>query len=339
MEFAHRTALQINIYPLDLPHLRASLSNQLKMWGAQVDAISITLDIRRSSAGRYRGDRYDEYLGEMRTLLAALRVEHPTLSVSEVDYSDAARAQVAARYFRGGVLPDKAWDGGPFYSYFYGLYAADARYIFHIDGDMLFGGGSQRWIEEAIAYMEQHPDTLLMAPLAGPPHPGQASAQHRLQLGGIARVLPHSSTALEFDHVSTRVFFMDMQRFAERVGAVDLQPLSTSQRLKAKLLGHPPIALEAENLLSSTMRRRGLHRVDLLGEGAGMWSLHPPFRSPQYYRDLPAIIARIEAGDVPSGQLGDHNLNDSMIDWSSARAQQTFQKRMLRHFKHVVSRR
>jgi hypothetical protein len=338
MEFAHRTALQINIYPLDLPHLQNSLGNQLKMWAGQVDAISITLDIRRSSAGRYRGDHYEDSLAKMRVLLADLGERESKLKVTEVDYSDAARAKVAQRYFRGGVLPDKAWDGGPFYSYFYGLYAADARYIFHIDGDMLFGGGSHTWISEAIAYMEANLDTLVMAPLAGPPHPDRVSGQHKLMGGGYARDLAHASVALEFDHISTRVFFMDMQRFADRVGGVDMLPLSLVQKFKSWVLGHPPIALEAEYLLSKTMVKRGLKRVDLLGSQPGMWSLHPPFRSPAYYATLPDIINRIETGNVPAGQLGDHNLNDSMIDWSSARAEQTFQKRMMRHFKHVMSR-
>lgn len=339
MEFAHRTALQINIYPLDLPHLRSSLSNQLKMWAGQVDTVSITLDIRRSSAGRYRGDQYDEYLKQMRVLLAELQASETKLTVREVDYSDAARAKVAALFFGGGVLPDKAWDGGPFYSYFYGLYGADARYIFHIDGDMLFGGGGQDWIAEAIAFLETHPDTLFMAPLAGPPHPQRVSGQHKLQGGGFAKDLGHSSVALEFDHISTRVFFVDMQRFVDKVGSVDMAPLGAVRKLKSRLLGHPAIALEAEALLSSTMTNRKMQRVDLLGAAPGMWSLHPPFRSPEYYRRLPQIIEQIETGQIPAGQLGDHNLNDSMIDWSSARAGQTWKKRMMRHFKHVVSQR
>ena len=59
--------------------------------------------------------------------------------------------------------------------------------------------------------------------------------------------------------------------------------------------------------------------MDLLGAAPGMWSLHPPYRSEQFYGELPRLIERIETGNVPDAQRGDYELNDSMFDWSSAR--------------------
>jgi hypothetical protein len=50
-----------------------------------------------------------------------------------------------------------------------------------------------------------------------------------------------------------------------------------------------------------------------------MWVVHPAFRSEHFYAELPDLIRRIEAGDVPDEQRGDFELNDSMVDWSSAR--------------------
>ena len=50
-----------------------------------------------------------------------------------------------------------------------------------------------------------------------------------------------------------------------------------------------------------------------------MWSLHPPYRSEEFYRELPGLIERIENGDIPEAQRGDYELNDSMFDWSRAR--------------------
>jgi hypothetical protein len=67
------------------------------------------------------------------------------------------------------------------------------------------------------------------------------------------------------------------------------------------------------------MVKAGLSRVDFLGAEPGMWSLHPPFRSPEFYEALPRLIERIEASEVPETQRGDYDLNDSMLDWSSAR--------------------
>jgi hypothetical protein len=70
------------------------------------------------------------------------------------------------------------------------------------------------------------------------------------------------------------------------------------------------------------MAEHSLFRVDFLGEPPGMWSIHPPYRSPEFYQALPGLIERIEAGDIPDAQRGDHDVNDSMVDWSSARAAQ-----------------
>ncbi|WP_281433711.1 hypothetical protein [Methylosinus sp. H3A] len=35
-----------------------------------------------------------------------------------------------------------------------------------------------------------------------------------------------------------------------------------------------------------------------------MYSLHPPYRSETFYRELPNLIARIVAGDIPDAQRG-----------------------------------
>ena len=67
------------------------------------------------------------------------------------------------------------------------------------------------------------------------------------------------------------------------------------------------------------MAAAGLFRVDFLGAAPGMWSLHPPYRSEEFYREPPRLIERIESGEVPEAQRGDYELNDSMFDWSRAR--------------------
>jgi hypothetical protein len=66
-------------------------------------------------------------------------------------------------------------------------------------------------------------------------------------------------------------------------------------------------------MLSRVMSARGMLRVDFLGRPPGMWSLHPPVHSEAFYRLLPDLIRRIETGDIPNGQRGDYDLNDSMV--------------------------
>ena len=97
-----------------------------------------------------------------------------------------------------------------------------------------------------------------------------------------------------------------------------LGPVRTISGAKARLHGNPPYRA-AELASGDAMAAAGMERGDFLGSAPGMWSLHPPFRSPEFYDELPRLISSIEAGEVPDAQLGDYELNDSMFDWSPVR--------------------
>lgn len=88
--------------------------------------------------------------------------------------------------------------------------------------------------------------------------------------------------------------------------------------IKALVEGNYPYKLP-EEVLTEEMQEKNLSRVDFLGNAPGMWSLHPPYRSPEFYEVLPHLIEKIETGLIPESQLGDHDVNDSLVDWTSAR--------------------
>jgi hypothetical protein len=295
-----------------------------------VDRIVVTIDTHRSRSGRYRGSNFDGSLAKLRALIDAARVGCPQLEVADVDYSDSMRREVARYFFEADTIPIKAWDGGPFYSYFFGLYVANARYVMHFDGDMLFGGGSASWMQEAIACMERRPDVLVTAPFPGPPRADGEIIGHQAQGG-----FQHAREDLPFlayrhMHVSTRAFMIDLNRFKSVLGAFPRIPPSPAQRLKATLLGNPPEAREAEVVMSETMQRSGLYRIDLVGSAPGVWSLHPPYRCEEFYRRLPELVRSVETGNVPDGQRGHYDVHDSMVDWTQARAENHWRRRYLR---------
>jgi hypothetical protein len=66
------------------------------------------------------------------------------------------------------------------------------------------------------------------------------------------------------------------------------------------------------------MMTHDLERVDFLGSPPGMWALHPPYRSALFYETLPSLIRRIEIGDVPEAQRGRYDIEDCLVDWTSA---------------------
>jgi hypothetical protein len=330
-----RSALQINLHPLDAGLAAHTLKHQIEIWGGQVDRVSITVDTKQSRNGRYRGAAYDESRRRLFAEIEDLARHSPKLELVEVDYAPAAREAVRQRYFsNSAAYPEKAYDGGPFHAYFYGLLKADAAYVLHIDGDMLFGGGSQVWLAEAIEWLEKTPDALFVNPFPGPPRPDGSLVDRHMPYAGVGARLPErieaDYPAYRFQSVSTRIFVLDQRRFDTRVRALDIVRPSAARRLQARVYRQLPDSVAAEVVLTAAMVRHGLCRIDFLGSGRGMYSLHPPYRSDTFYRELPRLIDRVVAGDIPEEQRGDYDINSSMFDWSEAIRRKTGGRRIMR---------
>lgn len=311
---------QVNLAPTDLPHLGEILAHQLRQWAAQVDEVLLVVDLHTSRG--LQAAKAPEQLAGLRRLVDELARRYPHLRSVDVDYSDEARAQVSDRFFGGVPVPLKDWRAAPIYPYFYGLDAASYSLVFHNDSDMLYGGGSQAWIAEAVALLTERDDVLACSPLPGPP----------TEDGGLrSQTLPrerYSSLAYRSDSLSTRVLMIDLERFRTKVVKLTASVPVSRQRLMALVDGNPQCET-AEIILSNGMAAAGLHRVDFLGAEPGMWSIHPPYRSSRFYGGLSELVDRIERGDVAEAQRGDHEVNDSMVDWSDVR-----QSRSARWTKH-----
>jgi hypothetical protein len=296
--------LQINLAPSDYRHARHLLPHQLAAWRGQVDEILLTIDFHRS-AGRF-SDRWEEG----KSLIGALAAEQPGARVVEVDYRPAARQRVAADFFGGRPVPQKDFRGGPYYAYFFGLNAAAHDRVLHTDSDIFFGGGSRTWIAEAEQLFAARPEVVFAAPHPGPPAPDGIL---RSQDARPDSALP---AAFRFDGMSTRIFYYSRSRVRELIGPLDpLPPPRWRDRIKARVESNPSADLP-EHLWSGRMRRRSLTRVEFLGSAPGKWTLHPPYRSADFYSRLPELIRRIEAGELPPGQRGDHDLNATLVDWA-----------------------
>jgi hypothetical protein len=301
--------LQINLAPTDLPHLIHTLPHQIRQLGGQVDEILLTLDMHLSS-GRY-GTAWKERLSGFLEFVQQQSAAHPRVRIHEVNYSRNAAMTISEQFFGGEPIPPKDRHGAPFYAYFSGFANARYDYIFHIDSDMMFGGGSQSWIAEARRLMETRSEVMVCVPHPGPPTPDGTLRSQTLTPEA------YTSVAFRANHIDTRVAFFD-RRLISQVAPVPLVQPPIFRRWQARLEGNFPY-MPAETCLSLAMRRAGLLRIDFLGQGPGMWSLHPPYRSAAFYERLPLLIINIEKGEVPEGQLGCHDMNDSMVDWDSVR--------------------
>jgi hypothetical protein len=323
--------LQINLAPPDLKHVRYTLPHQLRRWAPQVDEILLTVDVHRSR-GRY-GEGWEEGRVGLRALLDECCQAYPRARALEVDYAQEVATRLSRAYFGGQPIPLKDYAGAPFYAYIFGIDAAQHEYVLHMDSDMLFGGGGAGWIEEAVGLLAARGDVFACNPLPGPP-----TADGTLRSQVLERE-PSPSLAYRARGVSTRILLLDRRRLRERLAPITIWPAPTKrQYLQAWLDGNPP-KHTLEDCISRAMAKQGLLRIDFLGAAPGMWSLHPPFRSPQFYVQLPRLIEQIETGVVPEGQRGDHDLNDSMVDWTSARRlTRPLQRRAMKHLKLAAAR-
>lgn len=303
--------LQISLAPTDLPYARHTLPHQLRCWANQVDEILLTLDLHRSN-GRYAEGWHERLPGMMRQLLDETCAAYAQARWHEVDYAPAAAEELSSAYFGGKPVPAKEGHGAPFYAYFAGLHQARHDYVLHMDADMLYGGGSQTWLAEALHLMARRADVLVCNPLPGPP-----TADGTLRSQTLVRE-PYTSLAYRSPAVSTRTFFLDRARFHHQIQALPLLRMKGKSRLRAFADGNPPYE-GPEVFLSYAMQAHGLIRLDFLGEAPGMWSIHPPYHSALFCARLPELIGQIESGTVPEGQRGCHDMNGSMIDWSDAR--------------------
>ena len=295
--------LQISLAPSDYAHARELLAHQCRAWSGQVAEILLTVDTHRSP-GRFSA-RWEDGLDKIMPLARTI----PGARVVEVDYGSAAQSRVAAEFFGNRPVPAKDFRGGPYYSYFFALNAATHDHVLHADSDMFFGGLSPTWLEEAIADQAAHPQVLFSAPLPGPP-----GLDGRL-LSQRAQPVPTRPHVHDFDTMSTRLFLISRARFSSTLGALRPHRPSLRNTLKAQIEHNPPQDLP-EHLFSEGMRTHRLVRREFLGTGSGMWHLHPPYRCPDFYQKLPALIRRCETGDMPDGQRGHHDFNASLVDWS-----------------------
>jgi hypothetical protein len=312
--------LQVSLAPTDLRTARHVVPHQLRQWAAQVDEILFTVDLHRSPSSPV--EPWRRQLPGLRRLIEEWCAMYPHARWAEVDYRPGTMTEIAAAFFGGQPVPAKDYRGAAFYAYFYGLFAARHDHVLHTDSDMLYGGGSPQWLAEALTLLDECPKVLACNPLPGPPTRDGTLRSQALQ------PFPYRSPAFQAAHLSTRVFLLNRNHFRQRVGALRLGPPRRYDAVRALIDGNPPNR-SPEAIVTQAMVRRGLIRIDFLGEVPGMWAIHPPYRSERFYQRLPSLVQEIEAGEVPEAQRGCHDINDSLVDWTGA--QRSLAKRVGYH--------
>jgi hypothetical protein len=273
-------SLKISISPRDFRFIELLLPHQLKTWHGQVNEVLIVFDLHG-----YNDAGYQELIVRINEFIGELIVTYTKIRLITVDYSGEARRKVSDAYFNGKSVPDKTHRYGPYYSYFYGLYQTKFDYVLNMDSDMFFGGIDKNWISEAVGIMKSEPKVITCSPLPGPP-----TIDGRL-LDQLGQTDASPLRKIYFDSFSTRLFFIHKRSFVDNLCPVPIEIVKWPLFFRSLLRLMPVYALP-EDILTNIMRRKDLKRVDFLGSGEGIWSLHPPFRNEEFFIKLPDLIAR-----------------------------------------------
>lgn len=303
--------LQINTAPVDYPFLPAILNHQLKFFGKNCREILLTIETRQSKKTRWKSNEWDENLGKIYNLVKQLQVEYPNLKANPIDYSDETRKKVSGYFLKNTskLIPFKDFRGGPYYSYYYGIYSASSKYVFHMDCDMMYHGNGESWLQKAVEIAEEDPKALLIAPLIGPP----VKEGKKMPIVHKKRYNPISdySTAKNgyiYKDMSTRMFFVEKDRLKN---FCPITYPNFDQIVKSWIRKTPPYHTP-ERSISESMQKAGLYRVDFLGEKEGLWSIHPQIsRDPHFAKMIDHIIEKIEEGFFTEEQRGWHDFSNS----------------------------
>lgn len=302
--------LQISLAPSDYSHAIHLLPHQIKVFEEQVDEILLTYDTHKSKG--HFSTNWELNYAKMWDFLVDFSKKNTKIKLVKIDYSPAKNKELAQKYFKRIKIPAKDWRGGPFYTYFFGINESKNPYVFHIDSDLFFGGLSKSWFKEALKLYHDDAQILFINPLAGPPKAdGELVGQTYFKYHNLKYFFA-------FESMSTRLFLVNKERL-EGINLNKIRATNIIQYLKAIYRGNPPFKLP-EDILSAKLKSYRMLRVDFKGSDPGLWSLHPPYRTPEFYKSLPEIIKRIEHNDLPESQNGYYDIVDEFVDWTNAKS-------------------
>lgn len=298
-------SLQINLSPTDYPLSRQLLSTQLEYFYEAVQEVVLTIETRRSKGKKF-GLNFDQNKEKLENFLLRLAVQFPKIRVVPVNYDPQVKKEVASSFFHEGtIMPDKDYRGGPFYSYFFGLFSCKCRYIIHMDCDMFLGGNTMQWLTGAMKLMED-PFVYFINPFPGPPN-----ADFSLKQPFFQRLNRYTYS---FETITTRFFLTDLTKITStRLGLRYIKP-SLRRLVRAGMQGN--FWELPEKLFSDILKRDHKLRVSFWGENEmeGCYSLHPVFKPESFIAYIPELLQRIKANDFPERQYGWHNLHADIFD-------------------------
>jgi len=306
-------SLQINVAPVDMAFLEPILRHQLSYFANLCEEVVLTLETQKAKNSRWSSSDWDSNLVRVEKLYNQLKKLYPNLTLSKIDYSEEVRREVSDFFLTNGqLLPLKDFRGGPYYSYYFGIFSCKSKYVLHMDSDLIFHGDPKLWLDEALEVLQKDNSAFLCSPLVGPPmlegQPIPTDNRKKYNPTGTYGEQSHSFT---YKDISTRIFLIEKEQLN---GFAIMTRPHLDQWIKA-IWRKIPAYHTPENSLSEALQKNGMYRVDFLGRGSGLWSYHPPRKkSEEFLEMLPHIIREIEKGFFTESQRGHHRFTIPFLE-------------------------
>ena len=208
-------------------------------------------------------------------------------------------------FLRNSYSETHCFRGYPIYGSFKQFIDTDAKYILHLDCDMIFyEDPAFSWVQEGIRIMEENEDVLCILPRGGPP-----TKDGSLHQGTTPYEVDGKRGLYLFKNFTSRHYLIHRERF---LSLLPLKPLWLSWRepIKSRLFGNGKM-LCWEAMVEHALEKSDMWRADLMTDEA--WSLHPGDRSLEFYQLLPQIIDSVNRNEFPEEQRGHFDLR--LSDW------------------------
>jgi len=240
---------------------------------------------------------------ELREILAKIQNEGLIDAVKDIPYDSTTRKQLYQKYFGRDLRVTHNFRGYPVLGSIYSIEEVPTDWVLHFDSDILVHQKTGvDWVGDAIDLMNRREEILFAAPQPGPPRSDGVLLQ---------RGLPYKDEGnfYSFKKFSSRIYLFSKKRL-QRLLPIKPKYISWKRRLWQAVTGQSAL-WNWEIMVSEALKKSPSIRADL--KNPNCWTLHTPDHGPEFVKNLPKIIQKVEAGWFPESQAGDYDM--LLKDW------------------------
>jgi len=298
----HPVTLTLMVARTDVRWIEAMLRHLCGMHRKSVAQILVFVDTAPLGPA-YRDRPGVGTMEELREILAKVLNEGLIDAVKDIPYDATTRKQIYQKYFGQDLRVTHNFRGYPVLGSIYSIEEVPTDWVLHFDSDILLHQKTGvDWVGEAIDLMTRREEILFAAPLPGPPRTDGVLLQ---------RGLPYKdeTSFYSFKKFSSRIYLFSKKRL-QRLLPIEPKYISWKRRLWQGITGQSAL-WNWEIMVSEALKTSPLIRADL--KNPNCWTLHTPDHGPEFVKNLPEIIQKVEAGWFPASQAGDYDM--ILKDW------------------------